>query len=226
MNQSPSSDVWKSVNSNSSNGVIKKSDQFLFRPEKEPIYTPGMSAQPLPLPLQTARLTLRLPRPEDAEDLLAYYSRADVARYLLEEPWTPDYAREQLGKRVARTGLDSETRALALVWEQAGRVIGDLGLWLTDQRGEVAEVGWVMHPDYSGRGMATEAVRPVLDAAFEVYGVHRITAQMDARNVASARLCERLGMQREAHLRQDCWSKGEWTDTLIYGMLAADRAKT
>ena len=45
-------------------------------------------------------------------------------------------------------------------------------------------------------------------------------AQLDARNTASARLCERLGMTLEAHLRQDWWSKGEWTDTLVYGLLA------
>jgi aminoglycoside 6'-N-acetyltransferase len=31
-------------------------------------------------------------------------------------------------------------------------------------------------------------------------------------------------MQHEAHLRQDWWSKGEWTDTVVYGMLASDRA--
>lgn len=160
-----------------------------------------MSQQPLLLPLQTGRLTLRLPRPEDAEDLLAYYSRADVAQYLLEEPWTPDTTGEKLAKRRARIGLDSESRALALVWEHGGRVIGDTALWLTEERGEVAEIGWVMHPDFSGRGLATEAVRPVLNAAFGVYGLHRVAAQMDARNAASARLCERLGMQREAHLR-------------------------
>lgn len=195
-------------------------------PGKEPGYSPRVSPQPLSLPVQTGRLTLRLPRPGDAEDLLAYYSRADVAQYLLEEPWTPDTTGEQLTKRLARVGLKSEARALALVWDHAGRVIGDVSLWLTEARGEVAEIGWAMHPDFSGRGLATEAVRPVLDAAFDVYGLHRVTAQMDARNAASARLCERLGMQREAHLRQDWWSKGVWTDTLIYGMLAADRAKT
>ncbi|MFB9990978.1 GNAT family N-acetyltransferase [Deinococcus oregonensis] len=185
-----------------------------------------MSLQPLPLPVRTARLTLRLPRPEDAEDLLTYYSRADVAQYLLEEPWTPDQTGRQLAKRVARIGLDAEARALALVWEHGGRVIGDTALWLTEERGEVAELGWVMHPDCSGQGLATEAVAAVLDAAFGVYGLHRVTAQMDARNIASARLCERLGMQREAHLRQNWWSKGEWTDTLIYGILAADWAKS
>ena len=54
--------------------------------------------------------------------------------------------------------------------------------------------------------------------------VHRVAAQMDGRNVASAKLARRVGMQHEAHLRQDWWSKGEWTDTVIFGMVASDRA--
>src|SRR5699024_10141769 len=41
-------------------------------------------------------------------------------------------------------------------------------------------------------------------------------------NTASARLAERVGMHREAQLRQDWWSKGEWTDTVIFAMLASD----
>ncbi len=45
---------------------------------------------------------------------------------------------------------------------------------------------------------------------------------MDARNHASAKLAAAVGMQREAHLRQDWWVKGEWTDTVIYGVLASD----
>ena len=39
----------------------------------------------------------------------------------------------------------------------------------------------------------------------------------------AAKLAERIGMKREAHLRQDWWSKGEWTDTLVFAMLASDR---
>ena len=45
---------------------------------------------------------------------------------------------------------------------------------------------------------------------------------MDARNEASAQLAQRVGMKAEAHLRQDWWNKGEWTDTLIYAALASD----
>jgi len=59
-------------------------------------------------------------------------------------------------------------------------------------------------------------------SAFAHYGMHRVIARVDGRNKASARLCERVGMTREAHLRRDEWAKGEWTDTLIYGLLTEE----
>ena len=63
----------------------------------------------------------------------------------------------------------------------------------------------------------------MLNVAFDHYGLHRVIAQMDARNTASAKLATRIGMHQEAHLRQDWWTKGEWSDTLIFGMLSSDR---
>ena len=64
----------------------------------------------------------------------------------------------------------------------------------------------------------------MLDLGFRHYGMHRIQAQVESRNQASARLCERLGMQQEAHLRRNWLIKGEWTDTLVYGLLAEEFA--
>ena len=52
--------------------------------------------------------------------------------------------------------------------------------------------------------------------------IHRIQANMDARNLGSAKLCENIGMRREAHFIKDFYSKGEWTDSFIYGMLVSD----
>ncbi|WP_421015751.1 GNAT family N-acetyltransferase, partial [Glutamicibacter creatinolyticus] len=51
---------------------------------------------------------------------------------------------------------------------------------------------------------------------------HRIAAEMDARNTASAALARRLGFRLEGHLQEHLYSKGEYTDTLIFGMLAGD----
>lgn len=176
-----------------------------------------------PLPLVTERLRLRLHVPEDKAWLHRVYSRQDVARYLLFEPWTEADAAAHLATRLTRTGLDSDSGALALVIEHEAVPVGDTMLWFTDREYRVAEVGWMLDPEHGGRGFATEAVRAVLDRAFECYQLHRVVARMDARNHASAKLAANVGMHREAHLRQDWWSKGEWTDTLVFGMLASDR---
>lgn len=174
-------------------------------------------------PLGTQRLALRLHREGDESWLRELYGRPDVARFLLEDPWTTEEAASKLAERLTRTGLDEPAGALALVVEHESSPIGDVALWLTDRERGVAEIGWVLDPAHGGRGFATEAVRAVLDLAFEHYRLHRVAAQMDARNAASAGLAERVGMVREAHLRQDWWCKGEWTDTLVYGALRSDR---
>ncbi|WP_166843915.1 GNAT family N-acetyltransferase [Isoptericola sp. BMS4] len=176
-----------------------------------------------PLPVTTDRLVLRAHRHEDLDALHAYYSDPEVSRYLLEDAWTPEEAELQLAKRIARTGIREPGSALALVVEHEETVVGDVVLWTTGDTTSRGEIGWVFHPDHTGRGFATEAVRAVLGLAFDFYRMHRVVAQLDARNERSALLCERVGMRREGHLRQDWWSKGEWTDTLVFGLLASER---
>lgn len=188
--------------------------------DSAPGSAPGADATPVPL--TTGRLTLRRYRPDDVGPCLGYYGDAEVARYLLEDAWTPDVAEAKIAKRIARAGIDEPGSGLALVVEREGVVVGDVALWTTGDTVSRGEVGWVFHPDHTGQGFATEAVRALLGLAFDYYGMHRVVAQLDARNERSARLCERLGMTREGHLRQDWWSKGEWTDTLVYGMLAEE----
>ncbi|GAA1547641.1 GNAT family N-acetyltransferase [Brevibacterium picturae] len=190
-----------------------------------------MNPQELTLPLTTDRLQLRAYRESDAEALLPMYSREDVSQYLLEEPWTAEVARTEIAKRIPRTGLDTESRALALVIETADGlddiegsvVIGCLALWLEGDSAEKAEIGWILNPAAGGHGFASEAAAAMLNVAFDHYNLHRVIAQMDARNTASAKLATRIGMRQEAHLRQDWWSKGKWTDTLVFGMLGSDR---
>lgn len=178
---------------------------------------------PTTVPLSTDRLVLRFHEPSDVSWLLAVYSRPEVATYLLDEPWTEEVAQTKSVERLQLTGLDSPSRALALIVEHAGVPVGEVLLWYTDHERGVAEIGWVLDPEHGGQGFASEAVGAVLDLAFSTPGMHRVAAQMDGRNTASARLAERVGMQREAHLRQDWWNKGEWTDTVVFGLLASDR---
>lgn len=188
----------------------------------------------LRLPLTTDRLHLRAFRETDAEALLPIYEREDVSKFLLQSPWTAEVARTEIDKRISQTGLEPPGNALALVIETAegldgiegSTIIGDIGISLDDDDSSKAEIGWVLNPAASGHGFATEAAIAVLNTAFDHYGLRRVIAQADARNIASAKLAERIGMKPEAHLRQDWWSKGEWTDTLVFGMLSSDRQVT
>jgi aminoglycoside 6'-N-acetyltransferase len=50
-------------------------------------------------------------------------------------------------------------------------------------------------------------------------GAHRVVAQLEPGNAASAALCTRLGMRQEAHHRSDIWVKGAWEDTAIFAIL-------
>lgn len=179
-----------------------------------------------PVPLRTDRLVLRYVRDTDAGALLRYYGRPDTTRYLLDGPWDGAKARTEAGRRSGRLHITAAGFAVCLVAEQAGAVVGDLTLWAVDESLSLGEMSWVFDPASGGRGLATEAARAVLGLAFGHYGMHRVRVRMDARNTGSARLCERLGFRREGVLRQDWLIKGEWTDTLVYGMLAAEHRAT
>jgi RimJ/RimL family protein N-acetyltransferase len=168
----------------------------------------------------TARLTLRLHRSSDLDRLVAIHSRPDVARYLLQEPWTVEDGKAQLERRLLRTDLAEPVGALALAIERDGVLIGTVALWRTEQERRTLEIGWTLDPEHGGAGYASEAVTAALRIAFGHPDVHRVTAQLDARNTASERLATRVGMRQEAHHRQDFWSKGAWTDTLVFALLA------
>lgn len=86
-----------------------------------------------------------------------------------------------------------------------------------------ASIGFTLAADRQGHGYAAEAVGAVLDDLFGRRGLHRVSAECDARNTRSARLLLRLGFVQEGLLRQASWLKGEWTDDLQFGLLSSDR---
>jgi RimJ/RimL family protein N-acetyltransferase len=172
-------------------------------------------------PVRTARLLLRPLSAADTDDLLRYRARPDVCRYVPFAPMTPEVIGARLQKDWAQHGLDTEGQALTLGIEHAetGRVIGDVVLFFRSAEHRGGEAGWVLDPDQSGHGYATEAVHALLHLAFDDLGLHRVVARIDARNDASMRLAERLHMRREAHLVANEWFKGEWSDEVDYALL-------
>jgi RimJ/RimL family protein N-acetyltransferase len=169
--------------------------------------------------LTTERLLLRPLRHGDEADVLAYRGRDDVSRYLESEPLAPGQAETFVAERLEATRIEKAGDRVLLAVELDGHVIGDVRLRSGSPRDAQGELGWVFHPGHQGHGYATEAARALMRLGFEELGFHRIWAQLDPRNTASARVCERLGMRREALLLEESWFKGEWGDLAIYAIL-------
>jgi len=103
-----------------------------------------------------------------------------------------------IGGRWATQQITTEGDLLILGVElaSAGHVIGDLMLRFQSAEHRGGEVGWVLHPDHSGQGYATEAVHALLHLSFD-----------------------QLGLRREAHLMANEWFKGGWSDEVDFALL-------
>ncbi|MEV8378675.1 GNAT family N-acetyltransferase [Kribbella sp. NPDC056861] len=174
------------------------------------------------LPIETDRLTLRRYQETDYDDLLTLQSSPEVTRFLLYDPKTPEQVRESLAGRLADVALDTDGQALtvAVILRETGQHVGEVTLFAHNVEHRTGELGFVFHPGFHGRGYAAEAAVELLRLGFEELGWHRIIGRLDYRNTGSAKLLERLGMRLEAHFVRNEFLKGEWTDELVYAVLA------
>ncbi|MEU6366680.1 GNAT family N-acetyltransferase [Streptomyces sp. NPDC046931] len=176
------------------------------------------------VPVTSGRLVLRQFDPEDLEDLYAYQGLSSVARYLYRRPHTREDCEKVIAERVSSTTWvkDGDKVALAICRHEQRRVMGEVTLTLASAHARQAEIGWMLNPEYEKRGYATEAARAVAALAFDVLGVHRLFARLDAENTDSVRVCERLGMRREAYLVENDLDGERWGSEYIYAALAHD----
>ena len=173
-------------------------------------------------PIETERLLLRPYTADDLDALHEIERLESTARYLYNEPLSIDEVRALLERRQRMTSVDETSDGIVVAAEvrsEPGRAIGHFTLELRSREHRQGEIGYVLHPQYHGHGYATEGAAAMLHLGFERIGLHRIVGRLDGRNVASARVLERLGMRREAHLRENEFVKGEWVDEVVYAIL-------
>jgi RimJ/RimL family protein N-acetyltransferase len=142
-------------------------------------------------------------------------------RYLYEEPLSREESRVHLERRLNTGPADpGEWRNFAV--DLGGVLIGEVGVVVNSDLHRSAEVGYFFDPEFAGRGFATSAVAVMVEWCFRERGAHRVTGRLDGRNVASARLLERLGFTFEGRFRENEFVKGEWTDEVVYAVLDRD----
>lgn len=169
-------------------------------------------------PIETERLVLRRYRAEDLNDLFEYLSDDEVVKYEPYKAMTLEETKENLKWRIET----DEMIAVELI--ENHKMIGNIYLGKRDF--DSFEIGFVFNRAYWGKGYAKESCKSIIQFAFQ-NGVHRIFAECDPCNENSWKLLEAIGLQREAHLKQNVYfwedEKGNpiWKDTYIYATVNA-----
>jgi RimJ/RimL family protein N-acetyltransferase len=99
-----------------------------------------------------------------------------------------------------------------------GELIGAVGLEISQPHAR-AELGYWIGVPHWGKGYATEAARAMLVFGFETLNLNRITAHHFARNRASGRILEKIGMKPEGLLRHHIKKWDRFEDCVMYGIL-------
>lgn len=144
--------------------------------------------------LQTERLLLRPLTARDLDAVYTYAGDAENTRYMIYLPHSSiDETRRMLEEAEAEWQCPSP-----LYFEcgmvLSGTVIGAVSLYLEEDDRSCGEIGWVLNRRFQGHGYAAEAAAALCDFALHNLGMRTIVAHCDARNKASARVMERLGM--------------------------------
>ena len=158
--------------------------------------------------LETERLTLRGMRVSDAPHMYEYACRPSVTEYLTWEPHTSVEETRQYLTYVGQRYRTGDFYDWSVVDKETGRMIGTCGFTSFNCPADSAEIGYVLNPAFQGRGLATEAVRRVLEFGFDELQLHRIEAHFIQGNDASRRLMERVGMTFEGFARESMKIKG------------------
>jgi [ribosomal protein S5]-alanine N-acetyltransferase len=166
---------------------------------------------------KTQRLILRDYRTEDWEAVHIYGSVPEFSQYEMWGPNTIDDSKNFVNAMVSQAaGKDRYKFDFAVCLATDGRLIGGCGLRREVQRSLVANLGWAINPDYQCQGYATEAASELIRFGFEELGLKLIYATCDARNIASACVMVKLGLEKVGLLKGNVLQKGHLRDTLRF----------
>jgi [ribosomal protein S5]-alanine N-acetyltransferase len=150
--------------------------------------------------VETKRLVLRVPSLADAETIFnSYAQETEVLRFLT---WRPHRNIEETKGFLVDCAAAWKGGArfpYVITLGESGKVIGMIEIRINVFK---ADVGYVLSRQYWGGGMATEALRALVEWALSQESIHRVWALCDVENLASARVLEKVGMQREGLLRR------------------------
>lgn len=168
--------------------------------------------------IETQRLILRKIVPEDLDGMYDYSRRPEVTQYLT---WNPHKAPSQTAAHIRllqKKYAEGAFWDFGLEYKEDNRFIGTCGFTSFDKTMNSAEVGYVLSPDYWGRGLAVEACTAVMKFGFTVFDVDKICARFIEGNTASERVMQKLSMKYETTYKNSFYIKNSYKTVVEYSI--------
>jgi ribosomal-protein-alanine N-acetyltransferase len=170
--------------------------------------------------IQRGRITLRHVREPDLHHVER--ARSDPVAFGEHNP-SRMQGPEAVRKRFAETGYAGEDSEMLLICDADQQVIGQVMHFVGRRYTRARELGWMIYdPAHRGQGLATEAVRLLIDYLFRSLEINRLQCSISPDNEASLRLARRCGFQFEGCARGLLFVDGHYIDSHDFGLLRSD----
>jgi aminoglycoside 6'-N-acetyltransferase len=164
-------------------------------------------------------VTIRRARADDVDFFVELFAHEEVEPFLsVVRPRDP----ESLLAEIERSEREPQDFGRFIV-EADGERAGAMGFEVANRRSRIANLGGLaIHPDHRGRRIADEAARQFQNHLMDDLGYHRLQLEIYGFNDRAVAHAERVGFVREGVRRKAYWRHGEWTDSLLFGLVAED----
>ncbi len=175
---------------------------------------------PFPL-ITTDRLVLRQVNKSDVNEIFFLRSDQRVLKFLDRAPAKTTEEAFIFIEKINDLEKNNEGVTWAITLKEDPKLIGTICLWNIQKEHYRAEIGYVLHPDFQGKGIMQEAMTAIIKFGFQAMSLHSIEANTNPNNTSSIKLLERNKFIREGYFRENYFYNNKFYDSVIYSLLAS-----
>ena len=169
--------------------------------------------------LESDRLLLRQITNDDVSEIFELRSSAETMKYI-PRPLVTNHEEALTHIKMIQDKIEkNEGINWAITLKGNDKFIGIIGHYRIRWEHYRSEIGYMLLPEYRGKGIITEAIQLMVDYGFNQMKMHSLEAIIDPANTASARVLEKNGFVKEAHLKENEFFDGKFLDTVIYSLV-------
>ncbi|MBA4275201.1 GNAT family N-acetyltransferase [Flavobacterium sp.] len=169
--------------------------------------------------LETERLYLRRVAKEDVNEIFALRSNEETMQYI-PRPLVKTEEDAMAHITMMDEKIDNnEGINWAITLKNDSKLIGLIGHYRIKPEHFRAEIGYMLLPEFHGKGIIVEAIKETVKYGFEIMKLHSIEAVIDPENLASEKVLQKCGFVKEAHFKENEYYEGRFLDSVIYSIL-------